>query len=208
MSLRNKGRLELLRQKKELLLVSHGVKILSAKRDALAAEFADVSPLARALKSKLAESLVAAEKSLLISKSLAPAQSLSTSAKAAEREIKFVASIKNVWGVRIPSAEFPDTRRSPFNRGSAPGYRSTSVDETAGLYEKAVGTLMETAVAESNLLKVGAALKNAMRRVNALDTVLRPEIKKTIAQIKLKLGEMEREEVARLKRYKSLKRGV
>lgn len=204
MSGRGGGRGELLRQKAARIMVLHGVRILSAKRDALSVEFRGVEQKAGATRRKFNKESAAAEKSLVVSGSLSSSQSLDSYADSAERDLLFKTSVKNVWGVRIPSAEFPDTKRGPFDRGSAPGYRNPSVDQTASLYERAAKTLMETAVAEKKLASVGSALKSVTRRVNALETRVAPELKLEIARIKLRLDEIEREDLFRLKRYKSL----
>jgi V/A-type H+-transporting ATPase subunit D len=204
MSGRGGSRVELLRLKRAALLVSQGIRILSAKRDALTLEFGGLFTKARATSSKLAEDMKSAERSLLVSTALEPKTRLASAAFSAARDIRFKTSVKNVWGVRIPSAVFPETRRAPFERGSAPGYRSPGVDETSALYEKAIKSLMENAITENRLTIIGGALKNATRRVNALEMRVAPEIKAETAQIRLRLEEIEREEKFRQKRYKSL----
>jgi V/A-type H+-transporting ATPase subunit D len=208
MSVGGGTRVELIRLKRAALLVSQGIRILSAKRDALTLEFGGLVTKARATGLKLAEDMGSAEKSLLVASALEPKSGVATAALSAARNVRFRTSVKNVWGVRIPSAIFPDTRRAPFDRGSAPGYRQPSVDETSGYFEKAIRSLLENAIDENRLSTIGGALKSATRRVNALEMRVAPEIKAETAQIQLRLEEIEREEKFRQKRYKSINQGT
>lgn len=199
------SRLELLRLRKRRELVARGIHILSSKRDALLAEFRGIVVEVRDRRRDLDDSVISAQKALTIAGALEPASAIMTQSLSAQRKISFDMSLKNVWGVKIPSIDFPDLRRGPFERGSAPGFRNPSVDEASGLFEEALDCLMKSAVAEHRLLSIGGAIRAATRRVNALERKVEPEIKKDIGTIMTNLEEKAREETFRLKRYKSLR---
>lgn len=199
------SRLELLRLRKRRELVAKGINILTSKRDALLVEFRGTVRDMRDQRRELDDNILSAERALTIARAVEPASSLMTQSLSAQRKITFDVSLKNVWGVKIPSIDPPDLRRGPFERGSAPGFRDPAVDEASQLFEDVLGGLMKSAVAEHRLLSIGGAIRAATRRVNALERKVEPEIKKGIETIMARLEEKAREETFRLKRYKSLR---
>jgi V/A-type H+-transporting ATPase subunit D len=199
------SRLELLRLRKRGELVAKGINILSSKRDALLAEFRGAVLEVRDRRKALDDNILSAQRALTIAEAVEPASTIMTQSLSAQRKIAFDISLKNVWGVKIPSIDFPDLRRDPFERGSAPGFRNPAVDEASQLFEEALDCLMKSAVAEHRLLSIGGAIRAATRRVNALERKVAPEIKKDIGTIMANLEEKAREETFRLKRYKSLR---
>ena len=205
MSRAKTSRLELLRLRIRRELVARGISILTSKRDALMAEFRGSVQEVMDLRKTLDDKLLAAERILAVARAMEPDHSIVSAAMAAKRDIAFDITARNVWGVKIPSVDFPDLRRGPLERGSAPGFRSPAVDEAAGLFEDALGALAKTSVAETKLLRVGSAIKNATRRVNALERKVEPEIRQDMADIVNRLEEKGREETFRLKRYKRIK---
>lgn len=205
MSLRKKSRLELLQLRRKKTLVAQGVKILSAKRDALMKEFRGLVRRTFAAREKLARRMEEAGKSLTLARAFTDTNTLATAASAAQRGIAFTASAKNVWGVRIPEIAPPNARRNHWARGSAPGWRHPAVEETADRFEEAINALAESALTENRLAIIGGAVKATSRRVNALEMVVVPEIKGEMAAIQSHLEELAREDMFRLKRYKALK---
>ncbi len=205
MSSRKGGRMRLVELRKQSLLVSHGVRILASKRDALMNEFRGLVRKVRVARVRLEERMKTAGRSLLFARSFSSHTGIVSAALAAQRDIRFGVSVKNVWGVRIPSVDFPDARRGRFERGSAPGFRHPSVDETSDSFEEAINALVENAVAENRIMNIGGAVKTTTRRVNALEMRVAPEIKKEITAIQSHLEEMALEERSRLKRYKLTK---
>ncbi len=145
MALRKKSRIELLNLKRQTELVKQGAHILTAKRDALMKEFHGMARKVLLTRQKMADTLGLAGKSLLLARAIEPHRGLVTAALAAQTEIPLTVSARSVWGVKIPSVSFPLLRRHHFDRGSAPGYRSPVVDETAGHFEDAIGALIEGA---------------------------------------------------------------
>lgn len=202
------SRLELLRLRVRRELVVRGISILTSKRDALLKEFKGAVEDVMSARTTLDDKLLAAERILAIARAMEPGHNLTTQALAAGRDISFDLSTKNVWGVKIPSIDMADLKRGPHERGSAPGFRSPAVDEAAGLFEDAIGALAKSAVAEARLLRVGSAIKNATRRVNALERKVEPQIRRDMNEIVNRLEEKGREETFRLKRYKRIKERV
>lgn len=205
MAQRKKSRIALLNLKHQMVLVQQGARILTAKRDALMKEFHGMARKVVLTRQRMADTLRLAGKSLRLARAIEPHRGLVTAALAARREISLAGSLRNVWGVKIPSISFPPLRRDHFERGSAPGYRSPVVDETAAHFEDAISALIESAVAENHLSNIGGAVKATSRRVNALEMRVMPELARETAVIRFHLEEQAREETFRMKRFKHLR---
>lgn len=199
------NRIELIRLRKRRELVTQGIRILTTKKDALMEIFRGTLKNVRQVREKLERAMTDAARSQAIASSAEPAHILSTAALASQREITFTISTRNVWGVKAPTVHFPDAGRDPFERGSAPGYRSLAVDEAAERFEKVINTLASSAVEDYKLLAIGGAIRKTSRRINALEEIALPETDSGIKRIMFQLEEREREDTFRLKRYKKLK---
>jgi V/A-type H+-transporting ATPase subunit D len=200
------NRLELIKLKRRKKLVTQGVAILTGKKDALLNEFRSAVRNLRAIRERLETNMAEAARALVMARAQEPERLLATAAMAARRKIAFNISMKTVWGVRSPRIDFPGARRDPFERGSAPGFRSLAVDGAAESFETALDSLVEVGAAEFTALEMGGAIKRTTRRINALNVRLLPQIAGDIVRISSRLEEMEREDHFRLKRYKSLRR--
>ncbi len=205
MSQRNRSRLRLLQLKRNLEFISHGIKILTDKRDALMQEFHGLVQKADKERRTLNENLKSAAQSLLIAKGVESHRNLLTSSLAARRNIVFPVSEKNIWGIRMPVIDFPDIRRGTFKRGFASGYSNPVVDETASKFEIVIDKLAKSAITENQLAIIGRAVRTTNRKVNALEHIMAPEIKKEITRIRAYFEEMSREDLFRTKKYKKLK---
>ncbi len=201
------NRIELIKLRKRRELVSRGIRILNTKRDALMNEFNITIKSVHDARRKLDDQMTIAARSLIAARAAEPESSLVTAALAAQREISFRITMKNVWGVKIPALRFPDAKRDPFDRGSAPGYRRVIVDETAGMFETALNHLASSAALEFSMMEVGGAIQSANRKINTLEKKIAPETQNHINLITRRLEELGREDNFRLKRYKKLRKG-
>ncbi|MFQ5431665.1 MAG: V-type ATP synthase subunit D [Nitrospinota bacterium] len=202
----NKNRLQLLKLRNKKKIVERAVTILSDKRDALMKEFHGVSRHALKARRELEKKIQTASRLLLLARGIEPHNRLVTAALAARKNELSPVNVNNIWGVKIPVIEHTEHERGLFEIGSAPGFRSPVVDETADGFGKVNNALIVSAVAESHIMVIGGALRSTNRRVNALERLIVPKIASEIEGIRSRLEEMSREELFRLKRYKRLKR--
>ncbi len=170
------SRIELIRLRKRRGLVEQSISVLTSKRDALMTEFKGAVKDVHKIRKRLTSQMMEASRSLVMARSAEPHHLLVSASLASQREITFNISMKNVWGIRVPTIRFPNARRGPFERGSFPEFRSLAVDEAAGRYESVINILAASAAAEQKLLEIGGAIKSATRRVNALDGKVKPEM--------------------------------
>ena len=79
---------------------------------------------------------------------------------------------------------------------------STYIDEATGAFENLVETIVQAAEIETTMKKLLDEIEKTKRRVNALEFKVIPELQEAEAFIELRLEEMERENIFRLKRIK------
>jgi len=79
---------------------------------------------------------------------------------------------------------------------------SSYIDEATEAFEKLVETLVQAAEVETTMKKLLDEIEKTKRRVNALEYKVIPELQEAESFIQLRLEEMERENIFRLKRIK------
>jgi V/A-type H+-transporting ATPase subunit D len=80
---------------------------------------------------------------------------------------------------------------------------STVIDETASAFEELVEAIIESAEIETTMKRLLDEIEKTKRRVNALEFKVIPELTEARDFIKMRLDEMEREELFRMKRIKA-----
>mmetsp|Transcript_4862 Transcript_4862/g.13978 ORF Transcript_4862/g.13978 Transcript_4862/m.13978 type:complete len:248 (+) Transcript_4862:327-1070(+) len=119
--------------------------------------------------------------------------------------VRVKATMDNVAGVKIPKfeqiVEGADTRMALT--GLSKGGKSIQLARK--MYADAIQLLVDLASLQTAFLTLDEAIKTTNRRVNALDSVVRPKLENTIAYIQGELDELEREEFFRLKKVQKSK---
>jgi V/A-type H+-transporting ATPase subunit D len=80
---------------------------------------------------------------------------------------------------------------------------SPVIDETATAFEDLVESIIESAEIETTMKRLLDEIESTKRRVNALEFKVIPELSAARDFIKMRLDEMEREELFRLKKIKA-----
>jgi len=94
--------------------------------------------------------------------------------------------------------------KSVLERGYSLIGTSGRIDEVAEKYEAKLDLIIELAETETSLRRLGDEIQMNRRRVNALEQVLIPELKRQAKYIKISIEEKEREDLFRLKKVKKL----
>ena len=198
-------RMNLLIRKRQIKIAQQGASLLKNKRDALLREFMDlIKPILKDRK-ELDENLKKALSVLAIALGIDGAEKLESAALATKREYILKVEEKRVWGVKLPSIEGAEMRRSILERGYSPLSITSRIDITAEAFENIVNLIVRMAPMEIKLKKLGGEIKKTTRRVNALEERLIPDLKAQVKFIRQVLEDREREDKFRLKRLKSKK---
>jgi V/A-type H+-transporting ATPase subunit D len=107
-------------------------------------------------------------------------------------------------GVPVPLVERKTVSKSVLDRGYSMIGTSGRIDEAAERYETELDLIIVLAETETSLRRLGDEIQNNRRRVNALEQVLIPELKRQAKYIKVAIEEREREDLFRLKKVKKL----
>jgi len=109
----------------------------------------------------------------------------------------------NIMGVVVPKIKVSTIQKSVEERGYGLIGTSVRIDESVHAFEKLAEKVLEAAELETTMKKLLDAIESTKRRVNALEFKIIPQLEEVAAYITLRLEELERENVFRLKRIKA-----
>ncbi|MBN2835162.1 MAG: V-type ATP synthase subunit D, partial [Candidatus Delongbacteria bacterium] len=110
---------------------------------------------------------------------------------------------KNIMGVVVPDIESSSVRKTVTERGYGVLGSSAVIDETATSFEELVEAIIEAAEIETTMKRLLDEIESTKRRVNALEFKVIPELCEARDFIKMRLDEMERDEIVRLKKIRA-----
>ena len=109
---------------------------------------------------------------------------------------------RNIMGVVVPSIEVSQIQKSVEERGYGLIGTSVRVDEAVHAFEILAAKILEAAELETTMKKLLDEIESTKRRVNALEFKIIPQLEEIASYITLRLEELERENIFRLKRIK------
>ena len=195
-------RSELLRIKKQIKLAKSGYSLLKKKRDGLILEFFEILKKAKTLRQELVEEYKIALEKINIARTLEGDLKVKSIAMAIQNIPDVKLTTKNIMGVKVPKIESSEIKKAFMERGYGV-YNSSAVDEAASSYEKVVEKIILAAEVETSMRKLLNEIEKTKRRVNALEFVVIPNLDKVKSFIQLRLEEIERENIFRMKRIKA-----
>lgn len=196
-------RSQLIELKKRIVLSKKGYKLLKMKRDGLIMEFFKMLEDAKKIRASVGENYHKGEQAIHVAEAVEGAVPIRSAALAVVNSPTITTSKKNVMGVVVPSIEGESVRRPLVERGYGLIGTSPRIDEAANRYEALVETIIKAAEIETSMKKMLDEIEKTKRRVNALEFKVIPELEQARDFIRLRLEEMERENVFRLKKIKS-----
>lgn len=195
-------RSELIGLKKRIGLSQRGYKLLKMKRDGLILEFFKVLSEAKDLKNELAEKYARAQRIIAIAETVEGTIGVKEAAMSAAENPQIELKSKNIMGVVVPKIESHSVKKSLNERGYGIIGTSAVIDEAAEAFEDLVECIILSAELDTTMKRLLDEIEGTKRRVNALEFKVIPELFKARDFIKMRLDEMEREELTRLKRTK------
>lgn len=197
-------RMELIRIKTQIKLAEQGKELLRQKMDALIAEFFQIMRGVSESREKLERVDEAARHSLHLAHAVDDSVALKSAALATRSGIALDISGKNIMGVPVPVIEKRKFSRRSFERGYGILGVSGRIDEVAEHFETELDLIIELAETETALRRLGEEIQKNRRRVNALEQIMIPDLKKQAKFIKIAIEEREREDLYRLKKMKKI----
>lgn len=196
-------RSELINIKRRIKLSERGYNILKMKRDGLILEFFKVLQQAKDSRGALTERYTHAMEMIALAETVEGAIGVKAAAFSASDIPAITLASKNIMGVVVPEIEASSVRKSVLDRGYGMLGTSAVIDETAEAFEDLLEAVIEAAEIETTMKRLLDEIESTKRRVNALEFKVIPELTEARDFIKMRLDEMEREELFRLKKIKA-----
>lgn len=184
--------------------IKKGLDLLKSKREALMKEFFDIVEESIEMRADLTKLLSRAQRDLERARALS-GFALESFAHAAKRDVSLNIRVRNIWGVNVPEIEETALTRTLEARDVSPVGERAEAFDVAKEFETAADMIIKIATKETRLARVGDMIKSDTRKINAITEMILPAMGKRIKSIERVLEEREREEVFRLKRYKSMR---
>ncbi|MDY7083353.1 MAG: V-type ATP synthase subunit D [Halobacteria archaeon] len=198
-------RKNLMEIKDRIELSEQGHDTLEKKRDGLIMEFMEILEEAQDVREGLEEDYDEAQKKINRARALDGDVAVRGAASARAETPEIVVDSKNIMGVVVPQIESSKVKKDVGERGYSLLGTSARIDEAAEAYEELLETIILAAEIETAMKKMLDEIEKTKRRVNALEFKLIPELTEARDFIELRLEEMEREEIFRLKKIKAKK---
>ena len=195
-------RSELIKLKKKIKLGQNGHSLLKRKRDGLIQEFFKVLQKAKEMKGKMNENYKQAIGAINLARAIDGTLTVRAAALAVTAVPEITVKSKAVMGLRVPEIQAELTVKGLEERGYGIIGTSSYIDTSAESYENVLLDVIVAAEIETTLKKLLREIEKTKRRVNALEFVVIPSTQKEFKFIKLRLEEMEREDIFRLKTIK------
>ena len=196
-------RSELIATRRRIKLSISGHKLLKMKRDGLIIEFFELLPKVKDMRSQLVELYTVADKKLAVAMVADGKSSLRSAANCVRTPPQVELSEYNIMGVVVPKIKVSTIQKSVEERGYGLIGTSVRIDESVHAFEKLAEKVLEAAELETTMKKLLDEIESTKRRVNALEFKVIPQLEEVAAYITLRLEELERENIFRLKRIKA-----
>ena len=193
-------RSELIATRRRIKLSISGHKLLKLKRDGLIFEIFELLPKVKDMRSQLVGLYTVADKKLAVAMVADGKSALRSAANCVRTPPQVELSENNIMGVVVPKIKVSTIEKSIEERGYGLIGTSVRIDESVHAFEKLAEKVLEAAELETTMKKLLDEIESTKRRVNALEFKVIPQLEEVAAYITLRLEELERENVFRLKR--------
>ncbi|MBN1425862.1 V-type ATP synthase subunit D [Candidatus Fermentibacteria bacterium] len=197
----NATRMELLRLRKRVALARRGHKLLKDKQDELMRRFLELLARTQELRRQVEDGLARAHWSFSYASATMSPEIMDVAFLLSPAELTIETSTVPVLNLRTPRFELK-------SEGSTHGYgfafTSGALDIALEQYQAILPAMVELAEREKGLEMLSEQIEKTRRRVNALEYVLIPNLVETIRYITLRLSEMERGDLTRIMKVKSM----
>ena len=109
-------------------------------------------------------------------------------------------SDRKVMGVRLPHVETSFIAKGPY---FSPEGTTLSIEGTLDAYKEALELMGRLAELKVSIMRLAREVKKTIRKVNALEKIVIPDLKETLAYTESRMEEAERESFMLLKQVKN-----
>jgi V/A-type H+-transporting ATPase subunit D len=194
------GRSRLLELRRELATARDGRALLDRKREALLRAANDRQPRMHALRASVAAALASARHQLVDAQLRMGRSAVDAAAFAQPAGPVLSEREASVVGVTVPSLTM---QVEPFRPRYGPATGSDPLDAAGAAAAAAIPDVVALAAAETGMRRIRRALARTVRRINALDAVVLPELAREIRTVASALEEEDRDEAVRRDRWRS-----
>lgn len=195
-------RSELIKLKQKIALSQRGHKLLKMKRDGLMYELFQVLPKVKDIRAHLVRDMRAAQAKMATAQAVEGVINIKSIAYTRRQPPTLKVGRKNVMGVVVPRVEGETVRRPLTERGYGVVGTSALIDETVDAFESLLEEIIRAAELETTFKRLLEEVEKTKRRVNALEFKVIPELIAVRNFITMRLEEIERENIFRLKKIK------
>jgi V/A-type H+-transporting ATPase subunit D len=192
--------MELLRLKRLLGIAERAKSLLEEKRTILAMEILSTISKARGLIDEMEVKLRRAYQSFSLAEATMGRSGLLGLAVKTPTMFRVEIDRRKIMGVETPVFNLVEVaekeRRAPYSLIGT----TTYLDEAVSMMGEAVKVMVKVAEIEATVKALAAELEKIKRRVNALEHIVIPRLRRDIAFIEFRLEEMEREHLFRIER--------
>jgi len=200
----NPTRMELIKKNAQIKLAEQGKDLLREKMDVLIREFFHIMESVSKSRDELEIVADTAQRSLLTALAVDDPVTLKSASFATRRGLSLDIKGKNIMGIAVPVIEKKRVSKGVLERGYSIIGVSGRIDEAAEKFEMELDLIIELSETETSLKRLGGEIQITRRRVNALEQIMIPELKKQAKYIKNAIDEREREDLFRLKKVKKI----
>lgn len=194
-------RMELLKLKKRILLARRGHKLLKDKQDELMRKFLEVVEKNRALREETDRELLSFYADYYLVSSSMDFERLKSMFLFPSAGFTLTRKTVPVMNLRLPSFAFSFARSGELT-GFIDG--NADLDGLLRRLKELFPRLILLAETENNVRELAVEIERTRRRVNALEYILIPNLEETIRYISMKISEVERSNLTRLMKVKTI----
>lgn len=201
----NPNRMNLLNLRMQIATAERGVAILEDKRSAIVKEFLRLCRDAIAGRHSMRDRMQDATADLFRAIGIEGREGVLSAAFAAQRGVSVEVIERNVWGMKFSEIVHDSIVRKLNARGYAFTTVSSTIDAVARRFEILLNLMLETASVEVHMRRIGVEVNKTTRRINAINEIVLPNVRRQRQYISRTLEEREREDILRLKKLKKVR---
>jgi len=195
-------RSELLDVNRKIHLTVNGHKILKLKRDGLILEFFRIMDEAKDIRGEIVERYSESMEKIAVANAVDGVLAVRSAALAITTAPVIELFAKNLMGVVVPEIKSTKICTPPEDRGYGLLGTSPYIDLATDSFQRLVETVVKAAQLETTMRRLLDEIERTKRRVNALEFKVLPDLEEIKRFIEMRLEEMERDNIFRLKRIK------